>query len=71
MSKNPNRLVSGKKWYVERIFQIAQDRRYITAIDVWAIILDAVFLQRRYLNIDGNEITGITAGDIATSMNMH
>ena len=71
MSKDPNQLVAGKKWYVERIFQIAQDRRYITAIDVWAIILDAVFLQRRYLDIGGKEITGITAGDIATSMNMH
>lgn len=71
MSKKPNPLVSSKNWYVERIFQIAQDRRYITAIDVWAIILDAVFLQRRYLDINGKEITGITAGDIATSMNMH
>jgi len=71
MSENSKRPVKGKRWYVERIFQIAQDRRYITAIDVWAIILDAVFLQRRYLNTDGKEITGITAGDIATSMNMH
>ena len=71
MSKTPSRVRTGKKWYVERIFQIAQDRRYITAIDVWAIILDAVFLQRRYLDIDGREIIGITAADIATSMNMH
>ncbi len=71
MPEDSHRQIDGKKWYVERIFQIAQDRRYITAIDVWAIILDAVFLQRRYLNIDGKEITGITAGDIATSMNMH
>ncbi len=71
MTEDSHRQIDGKKWYVERIFQIAQDRRYITAIDVWAIILDAVFLQRRYVNIDSKEITGITAGDIATSMNMH
>lgn len=71
MTKDPNRLANGKKWYVEKIFQIAQDRRYITAIDVWAIILDAVFLQRMYIDIDGKEIIGITASDIATSMNMH
>ena len=60
-----------EKWYMERIFRIAQDRRYTTAIDVWAIILDAVFTKRSYVNIDGREIIGITATDIAIRLNMH
>ena len=60
-----------KRWYVDRIFKLAQDRRYTTAIDVWAIILDAVFSKRTYTNIDGREMIGITAGDIATILNMH
>ncbi|MHA1398287.1 MAG: hypothetical protein ACTSSF_11405 [Candidatus Heimdallarchaeaceae archaeon] len=58
-------------WYLNRIFKIAQDRRYFTAIDVWALILDAVFTKRTYKNIDGSKIIGITAADIATSLNMH
>jgi hypothetical protein len=58
-------------WYMDRIFKLAQDRRYTTAIDCWAIILDAMFAQRTYVSIDGTEIIGITAADIATVLNMH
>ena len=57
--------------YLEHIFKIAQDRRYSTAIDVWAIILDAEFSNRRYESLDGKSIMGITAADIASSLNMH
>jgi len=57
--------------YLEQIFKIAQDRRYSTAIDVWAIILDAEFSNRRYESLDGKSIMGITAADIASSLNMH
>lgn len=57
--------------YLEQIFKIAQDRRYSTAIDVWAIILDAEFSNRRYSSLDGRSIMGITAADIASSLNMH
>ena len=60
-----------KRWYMDRIFKLAQDRRYTTAVDVWAIILDAVFSKRNYHNIDGKEMIGITASDIATILNMH
>ena len=60
-----------KRWYMDRIFKLAQDRRYTTAVDVWAIILDAVFSKRTYQNIDGKEMIGITASDIATILNMH
>ena len=62
---------SGKIVYLEQIFKIAQDRRYSTAIDVWAIVLDAEFSNRRYHSLDGREIYGITAADIASSLNMH
>jgi hypothetical protein len=57
--------------YLEQIFKIAQDRRYSTAIDVWAIILDAEFSNRKYSSLDGKSIMGITAADIASSLNMH
>jgi hypothetical protein len=57
--------------YLEQIFKIAQDRRYSTAIDVWAIILDAEFSNRKYSSLDGRSIMGITAADIASSLNMH
>ena len=63
--------LDGKIVYLEQIFKIAQDRRYSTAIDVWAIILDAEFSSRKYHSLDKREIRGITAADIATSLNMH
>lgn len=71
MVSNVDEGFEDEKWYMERIFRIAQDRRYTTAIDVWAIILDAVFAKRSYVNIDGREIIGITASDIAIRLNMH
>ncbi len=63
--------LAGKIVYLEQIFKIALDRRYSTAIDVWAIVLDAEFSSRKYQSLDDREILGITAADIATSLNMH
>ncbi|MCE7741046.1 MAG: hypothetical protein GOP50_01185 [Candidatus Heimdallarchaeota archaeon] len=71
MNSIENTDLSGKIVYLEQIFKIAQDRRYSTAIDVWAIVLDAEFSNRKYHSLDDREILGITASDIATSLNMH
>ncbi|MHA1198674.1 MAG: hypothetical protein ACTSQF_04905 [Candidatus Heimdallarchaeaceae archaeon] len=71
MKSIENTDLGGKIVYLEQIFKIAQDRRYSTAIDVWAIVLDAEFSNRRYHSLDEKEILGITAADIATSLNMH
>ncbi|MHA1446230.1 MAG: hypothetical protein ACTSSN_06040, partial [Candidatus Heimdallarchaeaceae archaeon] len=68
---NEENSISTGTIYLEQIFKIAQDRRYSTAIDVWSIILDAEFSNRKYESLDGKSILGITAADIASSLNMH
>ncbi len=69
--ENEENSISTGTIYLEQIFKIAQDRRYSTAIDVWSIILDAEFSNRKYESLDGKSILGITASDIASSLNMH
>ncbi len=71
MNSIENTDLSGKIVYLEQIFKIAQDRRYSTAIDVWAVVLDAEFSNRKYHSLDNREILGITAADIASRLNMH
>ncbi len=55
--------------YIDKLIEIAQDRRYSTAIDLWsAILLEGS--GTKYVDLKDNIIKGITAKDIARKLDM-
>ena len=55
--------------YMGRILTAAQDRRFSTAMDIWAVILHSS-VRYTYFNEEGKEINGLTAKDLAIRLNM-
>ncbi|MHA1910827.1 MAG: hypothetical protein ACTSYA_03935 [Candidatus Kariarchaeaceae archaeon] len=55
--------------YMGRILTAAQDRRFSTAMDIWAVILHSS-VRYTYFNEEGKKINGLTAKDLATRLNM-
>ena len=52
-----------------RILTAAQDRRFSTAMDIWAVILHSS-VRYTYFNEEGKEINGLTAKDLAIRLKM-
>jgi len=55
--------------YMGRILTAAQDRRFSTAMDIWAVILHSS-VRYTYFDEEGKKINGLTAKDLATRLNM-
>jgi hypothetical protein len=55
--------------YMGRILTAAQDRRFSTAMDIWAVILHSS-VRYTYFDKEGKKINGLTAKDLATRLNM-